>query len=220
MAMIEIRNLSKIYGAGESEVIALKDISMNIEEGEFVSVMGTSGSGKSTLLHLMGGLDYPTDGQIFFEGKDIFGWSDTELSGFRLKNIGFVFQAYNLLPELSVRDNILLPFALSGERADENAFRETVERFGLKGRLNHLPSELSGGQRQRVAIARAVIRKPKLLLCDEPSGNLDKHNGEILLDFLEKINQEKGVTIIMITHDLEAAKHCERMVRLEDGVIV
>lgn len=219
MAMIEIKELQKKYGMEDAEVTALDQVSMTIEEGEFVSIMGASGSGKSTLLNLTGGLDFPTSGEVLFDGKNIFDLNDTELSAFRLKNIGFVFQAYNLLPELTVRDNILLPFSLLGEKGKEELLFDVAERFGLSDRLAHLPSQLSGGQQQRAAVARAVIHKPRLLLCDEPTGNLDKKAGEAIIRFLQEVNEE-GITIVMITHDGELAARTKRTVFLSDGKLL
>ena len=219
MALISTENLSKRYGKDEAEVVALDKVSLSIEEGEFLSVMGASGSGKSTLLNLLGGLDDPTEGKVFYKGKNIFDMDDNTLSGFRLKKMGFIFQSYNLVPELSVRENILLPKAIAKEKPDEEKLDEIVEKLGLKDRLHHLPGQLSGGQQQRVAIARALINRPEILLCDEPTGNLDKKSGENVMELLKMLNGDYGITIVMITHDFALAKMTTRMITISDGRI-
>lgn len=217
MALISTENLSKKYGMDEAEIVALDKVNLSVDEGEFLSIMGASGSGKSTLLNLLGGLDYPTEGKVFYKEQNIFDMDDNTLSGFRLKNMGFIFQSYNLVPELSVRENILLPKAIAKEKPNEEKLAEIVKTLGLDDRLHHLPSQLSGGQQQRVAIARALINQPEILLCDEPTGNLDKKSGENVMELLKMLNADYGITIIMITHDPALAKMTTRMVSISDG---
>lgn len=217
MALISTENLSKKYGKDEAEIVALDKVNLSVDEGEFLSIMGASGSGKSTLLNLLGGLDYPTEGKVFYKEQNIFDMDDNTLSGFRLKNMGFIFQSYNLVPELSVRENILLPKAIAKEKPNEEKLAEIVKTLGLDDRLHHLPSQLSGGQQQRVAIARALINQPEILLCDEPTGNLDKKSGENVMELLKMLNADYGITIIMITHDPALAKMTTRMVSISDG---
>ena len=217
MALISTENLSKRYGKDEAEVVALDKVNLSIEEGEFLAIMGASGSGKSTLLNLLGGLDYPTEGKVLYEGKNIFDMDDNALSDFRLKKMGFIFQAYNLVPELSVRENILLPKAIAKEKPDEGKITEIVKKLGLEDRLHHLPGQLSGGQQQRVAIARALINQPEILLCDEPTGNLDKKSGENVMELLQMLNLDYKITIVMITHDPALAKMTTRTVSISDG---
>lgn len=217
MTLISTENLSKRYGKDEAEVVALDKVNLSIEEGGFLSVMGASGSGKSTLLNLLGGLDYPTEGKVLYKGKNIFDMNDNALSEFRLKKMGFIFQAYNLVPELSVRENILLPKAIAKEKPDEEKMTEIVKKLGLEDRLHHLPGQLSGGQQQRVAIARALINQPEILLCDEPTGNLDRKSGENVMELLKMLNADYGITIVMITHDPALSRMTTRMVSISDG---
>lgn len=226
MVLLSTETLSKKYGKGEAEIIALNQVSISIEKGEFVSVMGASGSGKSTLLNLLGGLDNPTEGKVLYhcfqskDGKNIFDMDDETLSEFRLRTIGFIFQSYNLVPELSVRENILLPKAIAKEKQEPERMSEIVERLGLTDRLDHLPQQLSGGQQQRVAIARALINQPEILLCDEPTGNLDKKSGENVMQLLKMLNRDYGITIVMITHDPALAEQTTRTIRISDGRIL
>ncbi len=220
MVLLNTENLSKKYGKEETEITALYNVSISVENGEFLSIMGASGSGKSTLLNLLGGLDHPTDGKVLYHGKNIFDMNDDALSQFRLKTIGFIFQTYNLIPELSVRENILLPVEIAKEKPDEKRLSVLVESLGLTDRLAHLPSQLSGGQQQRVAIARALINQPKILLCDEPTGNLDQKSGENVIQLLKMLNNKYGITILMITHDAKIAEQTSRTVLISDGKIV
>lgn len=220
MALLHTENLSKKYGKGEAEVAALDGVSISVEKGEFLSIMGASGSGKSTLLNLLGGLDNPTGGKVFYHGENIFDMDDEALSRFRLKTIGFIFQSYNLIPELTVRENILLPVEIAKEKPDEKKLAEISEILGLSERLTHLPEQLSGGQQQRVAIARALIHQPEILLCDEPTGNLDQKSGENVIQLLTMLNREYGITILMITHDAKIAEQTSRTIEISDGKIV
>lgn len=226
MILLSTENLTKKYGKGEAEIIALNQVSILIEKGEFVSVMGASGSGKSTLLNLLGGLDDPTAGRVFYHNADaeqaenIFDMDDTTLSEFRLKTIGFIFQSYNLVPELTVRENILLPQAIAMEGRDDERMLKIAEKLGLSDRLDHLPRQLSGGQQQRAAIARALINQPEILLCDEPTGNLDSRSGEKVMKLLKMLNADYKITIVMITHDPLLAAQTTRTIRISDGRIV
>lgn len=226
MMLLSTENLSKKYGRGEAQIVALDRVSISVEKGEFVSVMGASGSGKSTLLHLLGGLDDPTEGRVLYYNTDleqmenIFDRNDEMLSEFRLRTVGFIFQSYNLVPELTVRENILLPKAIAMEEQDDDRMAEIVERLGLSDRLDHLPCQLSGGQQQRTAIARALVNQPELLLCDEPTGNLDSRSGEKVMELLKMLNSEYKITIIMITHDPLLAGQTTRTIRISDGRIV
>lgn len=226
MVLLSTENLSKKYGKGEAEIIALDRVSISIEKGEFVSVMGASGSGKSTLLNLLGGLDDPTEGRVFYHNADseqaenIFDMDDTTLSEFRLRRIGFIFQSYNLVPELTVRENILLPQAIAMEIRDDERMLKIAEKLGLSDRLDHLPWQLSGGQQQRAAIARALINQPEILLCDEPTGNLDSRSGENVMELLKMLNSDYKITIVMITHDPLLAAQTTRTIKISDGRIV
>ncbi len=213
--MIRTENLTKIYGKGDASVTALNGVYITIESGELVAIIGKSGSGKTTLLNLLGGLDTATSGKVFYNYKDISDLSDTQLSDFRLKNIGFVFQFFDLLPELSAAENILLPAKLA--RKKEHEFKELVEHLGLADRINHYPSQLSGGQQQRVAIARALINDPDVILCDEPTGNLDKKSGSEVIDLLKGLSKELGKTVIIVTHDMGVAQQCDRIIEISDG---
>ena len=219
MALISVENLSKKYGIKEAEITALDHVSLTVEKGEFLSVMGASGSGKSTLLNLMGGLDTPTEGKVIYGSDNIFDMDDETLSKFRLEKIGFIFQSYNLIPELTVRENILLPSVLANRKESDEKMKEISESLGLENRLDHLPQQLSGGQQQRAAIARALMNRPEVLLCDEPTGNLDKKSGEAVMELLKTLNTEQGITIIMITHDPALARETTRTLTISDGVI-
>ena len=220
MVILETRDLKKQYGTGETAVHALAGVNLSVENGEFVAVVGTSGSGKSTLLHMLGGLDRATSGKVYVDGKDIFALKDEELTIFRRRKIGFVFQSFNLVPVLSVYENIVLPLQLDGKTVDNAFIGEIAEALGLKEKLNVLPNQLSGGQQQRVAIARALAAKPAILLADEPTGNLDKKNSDEIVELLRRANQEYRQTIIMITHNLEIAKTADRVIVIEDGKII
>ena len=220
MSILETKDLRKIYGSGDTEVRALDGVNLNVENGEFVAIVGTSGSGKSTLLHMLGGLDRPTIGSVIVDGKDIFRLKDEALTIFRRRKIGFVFQSYNLVPVLNVYENIVLPIQLDGRRVDENFIGKIVKTLGLDGRLDALPSQLSGGQQQRVAIARALAAKPAIILADEPTGNLDSKTSQDVLGLLKVTSQKFSQTIVMITHNEEIAQMADRIIRIEDGRIV
>ena len=217
--IVKTENLRKIYGSGETEVRALDGVSLSVEEGEFVAVVGSSGSGKSTLLHMLGGLDRPTSGEVWIAGQSLFSMKDEALTIFRRRKIGFVFQAYNLVPVLSVYENVLLPVQLDGGTPDEGYLGQVIETLGLGSRLGSLPSQLSGGQQQRVAIARALAAKPALLLADEPTGNLDSRTSQDVLSLLKVTSRRFSQTIVMITHNEEIAQLADRIIRIEDGRI-
>ena len=219
MAILQTRDLKKLYGAGEAQVKALDGVDLSVEEGEFVSIVGTSGSGKSTLLHMLGGLDRPTSGSVLVAGKDIFSLKDDELTIFRRRKIGFVFQSYNLVPVLNVYENIVLPIELDGNRVDREYVDLVASTLGLSDRLTRLPSQLSGGQQQRVAIARALAAKPAIVLADEPTGNLDSKTSQDVLGLIKITSRKFGQTIVMITHNDEIAQLADRIVRIEDGRI-
>ena len=220
MAILETYNLKKIYGCGENEVHALDDVSLEVEQGEFVSVVGTSGSGKSTLLHMLGGLDRPDDGDVFVDGKDIFSLGDEALTIFRRRKIGFVFQNYNLVPSLNVYENIVLPVQLDGREPDRKYIDSIIETLGLTEKLDNLPNNLSGGQQQRVAIARALAAKPAIILADEPTGNLDSKTSQDVMGLLKITGERFSQTLVMITHNEEIAQMADRIIRIEDGKIV
>ncbi len=220
MEILQVSNLKKIYGSGENAVHALDGVSLSVEKGEFVAVVGTSGSGKSTLLHMLGGLDRPTSGRVMVDGKDIFSLKDEALTIFRRRKIGFVFQAYNLVPVLNVHENIVLPIELDGGRADAGFIKQIVRALGMDGRLDALPSQLSGGQQQRVAIARALAAAPAIILADEPTGNLDSKTSQDVLGLLKVISQKFVQTVVMITHNEEIAQMADRIIHIEDGRIV
>ncbi|HJC92335.1 ABC transporter ATP-binding protein [Mediterraneibacter glycyrrhizinilyticus] len=217
--ILETKELRKYYGTGANQVRALDGVSLSVRQGEFVAVVGTSGSGKSTLLHMLGGLDRPTAGKVFVDGKDIFSLKDDALCIFRRRKIGFVFQSYNLVPVLNVEENITLPIELDGNRIDRDFIREIVGILGLEQKLNSLPAELSGGQQQRVAIARALATKPAIILADEPTGNLDSATSQDVLSLLKVTGDQFGQTIVMITHNEEIAQTADRIIRIEDGRI-
>ena len=220
MRILQTEGLKKYYGTGDTEVRALDGVDLTVERGEFVAIVGTSGSGKSTLLHMLGGLDRPTSGKVTVDGRDIFALKDEELTIFRRRKIGFVFQSYNLVPVLSVWENIVLPIQLDGRAVDEAFVREVVATLGLEKKLQNLPSHLSGGQQQRVAIARALATKPAILLADEPTGNLDSKTSQDVLGLMKVTSQKFGQTMVMITHNEEIAQLADRIVRIEDGRIV
>ena len=220
MTVLETKELKKYYGSGDTQVKALDGVDLTVENGEFVAIVGTSGSGKSTLLHMLGGLDRPTGGSVLVEGRDIFALKDEELTIFRRRKIGFVFQSYNLVPVLSVYDNIVLPIQLDGGRVDEAYVDQVIEALGLEQMLDRLPNQLSGGQQQRVAIARALATKPAILLADEPTGNLDSRTSQDVLSLMKTTGQKFAQTMVMITHNEEIAQLADRIVRIEDGRIV
>ena len=220
MSILQTEGLKKYYGAGDTLVKALDGVDLAVERGEFVAIVGTSGSGKSTLLHMLGGLDRPTAGKVTVDGRDIFALKDEELTIFRRRKIGFVFQSYNLVPVLSVWENIVLPIQLDGRAVDEAFVREVVSTLGLEKKLQNLPSQLSGGQQQRVAIARALATKPAILLADEPTGNLDSKTSQDVLGLMKVTSQKFGQTMVMITHNEEIAQLAGRIVRIEDGRIM
>ena len=220
MTVLETKDLKKYYGSGDTQVKALDGVDLTVENGEFVAIVGTSGSGKSTLLHMLGGLDRPTGGSVLVEGRDIFALKDEELTIFRRRKIGFVFQSYNLVPVLSVYDNIILPIQLDGGRVDEAYVNQVIEALGLEQMLDRLPNQLSGGQQQRVAIARALATKPAILLADEPTGNLDSRTSQDVLSLMKTTGQKFAQTMVMITHNEEIAQLADRIVRIEDGRIV
>ena len=220
MVILETRDLKKQYGTGETAVHALAGVNLSVENGEFVAVVGTSGSGKSTLLHMLGGLDRATSGKVYVDGKDIFALKDEELTIFRRRKIGFVFQSFNLVPVLSVYENIVLPLQFDGKTVDNAFIGEIAEALGLKEKLNVLPNQLSGGQQQRVAIARALAAKPAILLADEPTGNLDSRTSQDVMGLLKTTSTKFAQTIVMITHNEEIAQLADRIIRIEDGRIV
>ena len=220
MTILETHDLKKYYGSGDTQVKALDGVDLRVEQGEFVAIVGTSGSGKSTLLHMLGGLDRPTSGTVTVDGKDIFALKDEALTIFRRRKIGFVFQSYNLVPVLSVWENIVLPVELDGNKVDEAYVQEVIATLGLDKKLRSLPNQLSGGQQQRVAIARALATKPAILLADEPTGNLDSRTSQDVLSLMKVTGQKFGQTMVMITHNEEIAQMADRIVRIEDGRLV
>ena len=219
MKILEIRNLCKEYGKGEIKVEALKDVSFNVEQGEFVAIVGPSGSGKSTLLHILGGVDTPTSGEVIISGTDIGKLDENNLAIFRRRQIGLIYQFYNLIPILNVEENMTLPILLDGKKPDKKLLKSLVDKLGLNDRLKHLPNQLSGGQQQRVSIGRALINHPALLLADEPTGNLDSKNSKEIISLLRKFNRENNQTVIIITHDEHIALSADRVITIEDGQI-
>mgnify|MGYP000830928375 CR=1 FL=1 len=217
---IEAKNLSKIYGDGENRVVALDHANLEIVSSDFISIMGPSGSGKSTLLHLLSGLDKPTSGSLTYDGKDIYRFNDKELSSFRRRRIGFIFQQFNLLPVLTAKENIIMPLLLDKKQPDEVYLNQLTDLLGIRERLTHLPHELSGGQQQRVAIARALIAKPDIIFADEPTGNLDSKTSQDVLGLLKVTSKRFHQTIVMITHNEEIAQMADRILQIEDGKIV
>lgn len=220
MEILRIENLNKIYGKGDNQVKAVDNVSFSVEKGEFVAIIGASGSGKSTLLHLIGGVDRPTSGKVFIEGKDIYSLNDDNLAIFRRRQIGLIYQFYNLIPILNVEENITLPLALDNREVDKERLASLLKLLGLENRKNHLPNELSGGQQQRTSIGRAIITNPTIILADEPTGNLDSKSSDEIVALLKKSNKELNQTIIMITHNMEIAKVADRIIKIEDGKIV
>ena len=220
MSLLEVKSVSKIYGKGNNAVHALKDIKFSVDKGEYIAIVGESGSGKSTLLNIIGALDTPTEGKVIINNKDLFSMKDSELTVFRRRNIGFVFQGFNLIPELTVEQNIIFPVLLDYKKPDRKYLEELLNILGLQERKNHLPSELSGGQQQRVAIGRALITKPSLILADEPTGNLDSKNSSEVISLLKESSKKYEQTIIMITHSRSIAQAADRVLRVSDGILV
>lgn len=220
MEILKVENLTKVYGKENSKVVALDNVSFSVEKGEFVAIVGASGSGKSTLLHLMGGVDTPTSGKVFIDGKDIYKLSSDNLAIFRRREVGLIYQFYNLIPILTAEENITLPLLLDNRKVDKFELDEMIKLLGLERRRKHLPNELSGGQQQRTSIGRALITKPAIVLADEPTGNLDSKSSDEVVNLLKKLNKEYKQTIIMITHNLDIAAVADRIITIEDGRIV
>ena len=220
MEILKVENLTKIYGKDENKVIALDNVSFSVEKGEFVAIVGASGSGKSTLLHLIGGVDRPSYGKVYIDGKDIYSFNDDKLAIFRRRQVGLIYQFYNLIPILNVEENITLPLSLDNREVNKGKLDELLKLLGLEDRKTHLPNELSGGQQQRTSIGRALITNPTIILADEPTGNLDSKASEEIVKLLKRSNKDYKQTIIMITHNLEIAKEADRIIKLEDGKIV
>ena len=220
MKILEVKNLVKTYGKGENKVRAVDDISFSVDEGEFVAIVGASGSGKSTLLHLLGGVDRPPSGKVLIDGKDIYDLSDDALAIFRRRQVGIIYQFYNLIPILNVTENITLPCDLDGKTVPKSRLSELLKTLGLENRTTHLPNQLSGGQQQRVSIGRALINNPAIILADEPTGNLDSKSGDEIVSLLKLSNKKYHQTIIIITHDLEIANQADRIITFEDGKII
>ena len=220
MKILKVENLTKIYGKDTTKVVALDNVSFSVEKGEFVAIVGASGSGKSTLLHLIGGVDRPTSGKVYIDGKNIYDFDDDKLAIFRRRQIGLIYQFYNLIPILNVEENITLPLALDNRKINKETLHDLLKLLGLQNRRNHLPNELSGGQQQRTSIGRALITNPALILADEPTGNLDSKASDEIVALLKKSNKELNQTIIMITHNMEIAKFADKILKIEDGRIV
>ena len=220
MEILKVENLCKNYGKGETLVKALDNVSFSVEKGEFIAIVGSSGSGKSTLLHILGGVDRPTSGKVYVDGVDVYELNETNLAIFRRRQVGLIYQFYNLIPILNIKENITLPILLDNKKPDEKYLNELIETLGLSKRVNHLPNELSGGQQQRVSIGRALMNRPALLLADEPTGNLDSKAGREIIELLKLSNQKYKQTIIMITHDHNLALCADRIITLEDGKII
>ncbi len=218
--ILKVENLTKIYGKGENRVVAVDNVSFSVKRGEFVAIVGSSGSGKSTILHLIGGVDRPTSGKVYIEGKDIYSLNEENLAIFRRRQVGLIYQFYNLIPILNVVENITLPCDLDGKKVEKSRIDEILKVLGLENRKNNLPNELSGGQQQRVSIGRALINNPAIILADEPTGNLDSKSSDEIVELLKVSNKKYNQTIIMITHNLEIAKIADRVIKIEDGKIV
>ena len=220
MEILKVENLTKIYGKNTTKVVALDNVSFSVEKGEFVAIVGASGSGKSTLLHLIGGVDKPTSGKVYIDGNDIYSFDDDKLAIFRRRQVGLIYQFYNLIPVLDVEENITLPINLDNRKVDKNYLDNLIKTLGLEKRRRHLPNELSGGQQQRTSIGRALITNPTIILADEPTGNLDSKSSDEIVELLRKSNKEYKQTIIMITHNMEIAKCADRIIEIEDGKII
>ena len=219
MDILKIENLSKIYGTGENAVHALDNVSFSVEKGQFLAIIGPSGSGKSTLLHIIGGVDKPTSGKVYMDGQDVYARDDERLAIFRRRQVGLIYQFYNLIPVLTVRENMALPVLMDGRKVNEERMEELLQTLGLKGRENHLPNQLSGGQQQRVSIGRALMNAPAVVLADEPTGNLDSKNSQEIVQLLKLSNRKYGQTLIVITHDENIALQADRILAIEDGHI-
>ena len=219
MEILRVENLTKIYGKGENEVRALDDISFSVNKGEFIAVIGPSGSGKSTLLHILGGVDRPTSGRVLMDGKDVYAQNEEQLAIFRRRQVGLIYQFYNLIPVLNVTENITLPVLMDGQKVNRDRLKELITTLGLTGRENHLPNQLSGGQQQRVSIGRALMNAPAVVLADEPTGNLDSKNSREIVDLLKISNEKYGQTLIVITHDESIALQADRIISIDDGKI-
>ena len=219
MEILRVENLTKIYGKGENEVRALDDVSFSVNKGEFVAVIGPSGSGKSTLLHILGGVDRPTSGRVLMDGKDVYAQNEEQLAIFRRRQVGLIYQFYNLIPVLNVTENITLPVLMDGQRVNSDRLKELITTLKLDGRENHLPNQLSGGQQQRVSIGRALMNAPAVVLADEPTGNLDSKNTKEIVDLLKISNEKYGQTLIVITHDESIALQADRIISIDDGKI-
>lgn len=220
MDLLKVENLTKVYGKGDAEVVALDNVTFSVKKGEFVAIVGASGSGKSTLLHLIGGVDRPTSGKVYIDGNDIYEMNDDKLAIFRRRQVGLIYQFYNLIPILNVSENITLPMELDGRKVNEKDLDELLDSLNLKDRKKHLPNQLSGGQQQRTSIGRAMITKPAIILADEPTGNLDSKASDEIVDLLKLSNKKYHQTIIMITHNLDIAAVADRIIKIEDGHIV
>lgn len=219
MEILRVENLTKIYGKGENEVRALDDVSFSVNKGEFIAVIGPSGSGKSTLLHILGGVDRPTSGRVLMDGKDVYAQNEEQLAIFRRRQVGLIYQFYNLIPVLNVTENISLPVLMDGQRVNRDRLKELITTLGLNGRENHLPNQLSGGQQQRVSIGRALMNAPAVVLADEPTGNLDSKNSKEIVDLLKISNEKYAQTLIVITHDESIALQADRIISIDDGKI-
>ena len=219
MEILRVEKLCKTYGSGENQVNALSDVSFSVQKGEFIAIVGPSGSGKSTLLHILGGVDKPTSGKVFMNGCDVYAQSDDQLAVFRRRQVGLIYQFYNLIPVLDVKENITLPVLMDGQKVNEQRLAELISVLGLKGREKHLPNQLSGGQQQRVSIGRALMNAPAVVLADEPTGNLDSKNSQDIVELLKLSNERYGQTLIMITHDENIALQADRIIAIEDGKI-
>lgn len=220
MEILKVENLTKVYGKGDTKVVALDNVSFTVKKGEFVSIIGASGSGKSTLLHIIGGVDAPTSGKVIVNNEDIYKLNEANLAIFRRRQVGLIYQFYNLIPILNIEENITLPVLLDGRKVDKEYLNELIEILGLKKRLNHLPNELSGGEQQRVSIGRALMNRPSILLADEPTGNLDSKSSKEIVDLLKLSNKKYNQTIIMITHDNNLALNADRIITIKDGHII
>ena len=219
MEILRVENLTKVYGKGENEVRALDGVSFSVEKGEFIAVIGPSGSGKSTLLHILGGVDRPTSGRVLMDGKDVYAQNEEQLAIFRRRQVGLIYQFYNLIPVLNVTENITLPVLMDGQKVNRDRLKELITTLGLDGRENHLPNQLSGGQQQRVSIGRALMNAPAVVLADEPTGNLDSKNSREIVDLLKISNEKYGQTLIVITHDESIALQADRIISIDDGKI-
>ena len=219
MEILRVENLTKVYGKGENEVRALDGVSFSVDKGEFIAIIGPSGSGKSTLLHILGGVDRPTSGKVFMDGKDVYAQNEEQLAIFRRRQVGLIYQFYNLIPVLNVTENITLPVLMDGQKVNQDRLNELMATLKLNGRENHLPNQLSGGQQQRVSIGRALMNAPAVVLADEPTGNLDSKNSQEIVDLLKVSNEKYGQTLIIITHDESIALQADRIIAIEDGKI-